>query len=296
MLKQSRTFSLVRTLSSTALRMGLDKMKPGKGNASGRLIQGLDDLKGAAMKFGQMASMLDEQLLPDGWKEALRGLQSGATPRPFSEIIPTLNQHIPDYLSLVANIETNAVHSASIGQVHRAVLKDGRSIALKVRYPGLEDSVDSDLETLRKLLKFANVLPTQGNYDSIFERIREVFLRELDFTKEASEYEHYAQHFAGSERIQIPQVILPLSSTHTLATEWVEGTSLGTWLSQISEQSQEKRNKLAETLLWLLVHELFQVGRIQSCQRWRARGYPQALIWMHLLGVVGAIDAKAACQ
>jgi aarF domain-containing kinase len=262
-----RNLSLLRTLSSTALRMGLDKMQKGKGTAPQRLVKGLDDLKGAAMKFGQMASMLDEDLLPDGWKEVLRGLQSGATPRSFIEILPIIQAHIPNYQQQILHIDPIAVHAASIGQVHKATMHSGETIALKVRYPGLENSVDSDLETLRKLLKFANVLPTQGKYDEIFERIKAVFLRELDFTLEAQHYEKYSTHFEKSDRIKVPKVFNSLCSTHTLATQWMEGKSISQWQKDHNHEpakTQELRNKVSESLMWLLMQEIFVLSTLQS--------------------------------
>ena len=87
-----------------------------------RFVRGLDELKGAAMKMGQMLSLADDSILPPGWKQALAKLQSQATARPFSEVEPILRAAVPHYESLLVELEPEALHAASIGQVHRGRL------------------------------------------------------------------------------------------------------------------------------------------------------------------------------
>jgi aarF domain-containing kinase len=267
---KNRTLSLMRTVASTAARMGLDSLKGSGKSAPARLVKGLDDLKGAAMKFGQMASLLDEELLPEGWKEHLSKLQSQSSARPFAEILPILDLSLPQWRTQIERIDETAVHAASIGQVHTAWLRNGQKIALKVRYPGLENWVDSDLKTLKQLLKLAGTLPKSGNYEDLFARIKALFLRELNFEAEAQEYRFYAQHFASWTDVEVPTVVDSLVSHNTLATHWKEGTNLQKWIinsqatPQLWKASETERNSLSTTLLNILLEEILVLGKIQS--------------------------------
>lgn len=253
---------LRRTLTGTPAENILESA------AALRLAQGLDELKGAAMKMGQMLSMADDTVIPKAWKEALSRLQSSASARPWSEIEPIISTALDGQWPF-AEIEQDAIHAASIGQVHVARLKNGMKVAVKVRYPGLELSVRSDLENIRRVLLLANVLPAKANYDDIFERVEALFLQELDFAKEKHFYQLYREKFAHSEDIIVPRVIAEFSNENILISEWIEGTNLKDWMSRhgaphVQHEHEKTRDRVGRVMLDLLFFEIFENGFIQS--------------------------------
>jgi aarF domain-containing kinase len=275
---RKRALSLLRTLGSTAVRAGGEKLKrtlagtPAEGilesAAALRLAQGLDDLKGAAMKVGQMLSLADESVIPKAWRDALSRLQSSASARPWNEIKPVIEGALGGAWPF-AEIEEIAIHAASIGQVHRAVLTDGRRVAVKIRYPGLEHSVRSDLENMRKVLLLANILPAKANLDEIFERVETLFLQELNFLQEKKFYQLYAKRFENSSDIVIPEIVDQLSNENILVSSWIEGVNLKDWMTansapDVPAHLAATRDNIGRIMLDLLFFEIFENGFIQS--------------------------------
>ncbi|WP_186645185.1 ABC1 kinase family protein [Fluviispira vulneris] len=276
---KSRALSLIRTIGSTALKAGneaiqkkLSKLSEGDSpisEAALRLVKGLDDLKGAAMKVGQILSMVDEKMLPPGWKEALSKLQANATAKDWSFIEPILLKAFGN-LDDFEYIEERAVHAASIGQVHKARLKDGTYIALKVQYPNLEKSVKSDLQNMKRLINLANIMPNMANYDHTFEAVEKLFLEELDFIREKNFYELYKENFSNNPNIIVPKTISHLCRKNILATEWIQGENLQQWMTRNQSEMHsdieliKKRDKIGFLLLDLVFKEIITFKHIQS--------------------------------
>jgi len=273
-----RAFSLIRTLGSTAVRAGSEKIKrtlsgtPAQdileSAAALRLARGLDELKGAAMKMGQMLSLADDTVIPKAWRDALSRLQSDASARPWSEIQPLISTALNAQWPF-ADIEETAIHAASIGQVHKATLLDGTPVAVKVRYPGLEASVRSDLENIRRVLLIANVLPAKANYDELFARVENLFLQELNFEKEKDFYLYYAEKLKNNSNIVIPRIYTEFSNESLLVSEWIVGENLKDWMTRIgaphvSSELEKTRDAIGHTLLDLLFFEIFENSYIQS--------------------------------
>ncbi len=276
---KNRALSLIRTISSTAIRAGNEALKR-KLNKHGetdsfmsdaalRLVKGLDDLKGAAMKVGQLLSMVDENILPPGWKDALSKLQSQATAKDWSFIEPILLKefgNLDEFLYIIPQ----AVHAASIGQVHKACLKDGTIVAIKVQYPDLEKSVKSDLQNMKKIVKIANFMPNMDNYDQVFDAVELLFMQELDFIREKNYYDIYLERFKNNPNIIVPKTIQKYSTRNILTTEWIEAESLQQWLNKYSTTMHtdpeliKKRDKLGTILLELVFTEIFHLKHIQS--------------------------------
>ncbi len=274
----SRALSLIRTLSSTAVRAGADSLrrklssdsqKQIPPDAALRLVQGLDELKGAAMKMGQMLSMVEEaDILPEGWAPVLAALQSQATPRAWAHIAPLVEEVFPGFTPF-SKIDPDAVHAASIGQVHRAWLQDGSPVALKVRYPDLEKWVASDLAMMKRALLLAKLLPNEEGIDDVMKQVEKIFLQELDFDKERQFYQFYHGHFNGHSKFVVPKAIEACCSPTILTTEWIEGESLTVWMQnhpieEDTEETKAQRNRIGEQLFELLLIEIHQLKRIQS--------------------------------
>ena len=275
---RQRALSLLRTLGSTAVRAGGEKIKRTLSGTSAenllhsgaalRLAQGLDELKGAAMKFGQMLSMADDSVIPKQWREALARLQSTASPRPWLEIRPVIESALQGQWPF-AEINEHAMHAASIGQVHKARLKDGLNVAVKIRYPGLENNVRSDLENIRRVMTIANVLPSGANFDELFARVESLFLQEMNFIEEQKFYSLYRERFIDSKDIVVPRIIEEFSNNDILISEWIDGVNLKDWMShhgapQVSSDLEPLRDKIGTLMLDLLFFEIFEHGYIQS--------------------------------
>ncbi|MEN9827365.1 MAG: hypothetical protein RI953_3110 [Pseudomonadota bacterium] len=253
---------LKRSLSGTPAESILESA------AALRLAQGLDELKGAAMKMGQMLSLADDNVLPKPWREALSRLQSNASARPWTDIKPVIEEALNREWPF-AQIDEQAVHAASIGQVHKAKLKSGLQVAVKVRYPGLENSVHSDLENIRRVLSLANILPAKTNYDEIFNRVETLFLQELNFLEEQKYYKLYRERFTNSSEIIIPAIVEEYSNECILISEWIKGTNLKDWIANngapdVAKELVATRDKIGSVLLDLLFFEIFENGFIQS--------------------------------
>lgn len=285
---KSRTLSLLRTLGSTAARASAEALRnkmAGGGRASAgtpgddtilpalssaaaeRLVRGLDELKGAAMKFGQMLSLADDSLLPPGWKGALARLQSESTAKPFSEIEPLLARALPEWRSQLVDFEETALHAASIGQVHRARLAStGERVAVKIRYPDLEKWVRSDLQALQRMLRLASALPKDGDFGEVFDQVERVFLQEIDFAAEAEHYRAYRAHFEGHAGFVVPRVIDALSGEAILVTEWVEGVNVEKWLEAhgADRAAGAPLHAVSARVMELLFEELFVLRTIQT--------------------------------
>lgn len=276
---KTRALSLIKTISSTAVKASNEALKRKfnmstvndsfMSEAALRLVKGLDELKGAAMKVGQLLSMVDDNILPPGWKEALSKLQSQATAKDWEFIEPILLKEFKD-LSFIKQIDKQAVHAASIGQVHKAELHDRRIVALKIQYPDLEKNVHSDLQNMKKIVKIANLIPNMSNYDQVFEAVEKLFIQELDFYREQKFYEIYHDKFKNNNNIIVPRPIPQYCRKNILTTEWVNAISLQEWLQQNAERMHTNpeyitiRDKLGSMLLELVFTEVFHFKHIQS--------------------------------
>ena len=140
------------------------------------MVKTLGELRGAAMKLGQLASQYSD-VLPPALAQQLKLLQRTATPLPFAEIEPLLQQQwSAAQRKAVIQIEPVAMAAASIGQVHRATLKDGSAVVVKVRYPGVREAVDADLTQLRRLISASKLLPIDdAAMDRLMAEVRERF-------------------------------------------------------------------------------------------------------------------------
>lgn len=274
---KGRAKSLLKTLGGTAVRVGKDAVRRHFGDeaveafsssAAEHLVEGLDDLKGAAMKFGQMLSMLDDDTLPPGWKRALSLLQAQATPKPWSEIEPIFVAELGANAKRFVSIEPVAVRAASIGQVHRAVLDTGEKVAVKIRYPNLDSSLSEDIEALRKFFQKTKFI-FRGDFESVLSELERVFLQELDLVSEANAYKDYAKALEQwNDFFEVPTVIESCCAEGVLTTTWLEGTDLNVWMDSArandTKKGREKRDRVGENLLRLLLLEIFLFGKVQS--------------------------------
>ncbi|MCB1686534.1 MAG: AarF/ABC1/UbiB kinase family protein, partial [Pseudomonadales bacterium] len=220
-----------------------------------RVTEALGELKGAAMKVGQMLSV-HEGLLPREILLVLRSLQKEAPRVSFQVMQRTLARELPDYDLLFEHLDPEAIAAASIGQVYRGRLRDGREVAVKVQYPDMDRIVRSDLTNLKKLFGALVAMVADLDFDPIWEEVRDRLLEELDYHKEADNLRRMRLLHEPVAEILIPGVIEEASSRRVLTMEYLPGMDADAACSDV--QSQEKRNQWARTLLEFTLRGLIE--------------------------------------
>ncbi len=204
-----------------------------------RIVETLGELKGAAMKVGQMLS-LHEGLLPDDVADVLRELQREAPRVPAEvmrfEVEGALGGKIGD---LFESFDEEAFAAASIGQVHLARLVDGRRVAVKVQYPAIDQIIKADLTNLRRLFRAIFSMITDVDFEPIWAELHDRLLEELDYRNEADNMRRMAELHRDIPEVVIPGVIEERSSDRVLTMEYCEGISPDEACSEHYSQQQK---------------------------------------------------------
>ncbi|MCC6994817.1 MAG: AarF/ABC1/UbiB kinase family protein [Deltaproteobacteria bacterium] len=190
-----------------------------------RIQRAIAELQGLYLKVGQLFSIMSN-FLPEQFRQQLESLQDQVPPRSFKEIERRFREEFEGKAprELFDDFAELPVASASIGQVHRARLKSGETVAVKVQYPDVEEIVRIDLNTLRRIFGIVSWFVPYRGLDAIWHEIKAIVMEELDYTIEADNLEAIAANFEGHrEDVAFPRVIRELSTARVLTTEWVEG-------------------------------------------------------------------------
>ena len=223
-----------------------------------RLKETILVLKGLFIKAGQLISIMSN-FLPEDFRRELEELQDRIPPRPLEEMITRIRQEFgkgPE--ALFAEFETEAIASASLAQVHKARLHDGRVVAVKVQYPDIEAIARIDLATIQRLLRLVGWVLRIRGLDANFAQIREMILAELDFQQEADHIEQIAANFAGNAQVSFPAVIRECSSQRVLTTEFIEGIKISD--REALEAAGLNLEVLAERVLTAYCQMIFSDG------------------------------------
>lgn len=186
------------------------------------VTEALGELKGAAMKVGQMLSV-HEGLLPPEVVTVLRSLQQEAPRVPFARMREVLESELPDFEALFESLEPEAIAAASIGQVYRGRLRDGRVVAVKVQYPEIDQVVRSDLKNLKKLFGALVAMVAEVDFDEIWNELKERLLEELDYTLEAANMERMRELHRDVREVVVPRVVPEASARRVLTMEYLPG-------------------------------------------------------------------------
>lgn len=229
-----------------------------------RLItEHLSQLKGAAMKAGQLLSLDASEYFPPEAVEILSQLQGSATPVDWSTLRDVIVSDLgEEKLAKFAALDTAPAASASIGQVHRGKV-EGKDVAVKIQYPGVADSIDSDLSILKTLAQ--SLLAVTGRrveLDELFEELKGVLHQEADYEVERKHMEEYRALLSSDSRFVVPEPIDAYSSKRVLTMTWQSGLTLADWL-KTSPPSNE-REEIARRLLDLYCKEFFEWGFVQT--------------------------------
>lgn len=224
------------------------------------IVKTMSELKGASMKLGQLMSMDMGEYLPPEVIKVLETLHQNATFLPYEKIEAILKEELGDKFSHLTDISQTPLAAASIGQVHSAML-DGKSVVIKVQYPGVADSIPSDLKLLKMLMK--NVSFVQGkdtDLDPFFKEVEEVLIRETDYINECEMLKRYRDVFKDSDYI-VPLVYPDYSTRKIITMERIHGKSLNEW----TEKSLlGERQALAHQMMSLYLEEFFKHGLVQT--------------------------------
>jgi predicted unusual protein kinase regulating ubiquinone biosynthesis (AarF/ABC1/UbiB family) len=212
----------------------------------------LGELKGGAMKLGQALSIFEAALPPElaePYRATLTRLQESAPPLPASSVHRVLATDLgEDWRSEFVSFDDVPAAAASIGQVHRAVWKDGRQVAVKIQYPGAGRALISDFTQLSRLGRLFGALMPGLDVKPLLEELRNRVAEELDYNMEASSQQAFALAYAGDPDIYVPPVVA--GTDHVLVTEWMDGTPLSKIISDGSKLDRDRAGLLLTRFLF----------------------------------------------
>jgi predicted unusual protein kinase regulating ubiquinone biosynthesis (AarF/ABC1/UbiB family) len=217
------------------------------------------------IKLGQLLSTRPD-LVPPAYAQALARLQDDVAPFPFAEVEKILTDELGVRLSKAFSfIDEEPLAAASIAQVHRATLRDGREVALKIQRPGIRERVLDDLEAMADIARFVVAHTEFGEryaVDQVFEEFRKSLLRELDFRQEAIHLMQLGRNMEEIEEICVPQPVLGYSTSRVLAMEFIGGTKI-TALSPLARIELDGE-KLADALFRAYLKQILRDGMFHA--------------------------------
>lgn len=258
-----------------------------------RLANTLSRMRGAALKLGQMLSIQDDSVIPPTLARALERVRQSADRMPASQLLQTLSSELGDsWRDRVISFDDVPIAAASIGQVHRAVIrrplpsdppspsstlsmdsdvsgdKNMVDAVFKVQYPGVANSIHSDVNTLRRLLSVSNMVPDSYFVGEALQVAEEELSRECDYTIEAAHQRKYRQFILNDPALRskfyVPEVFNDLSTPRILVSEFVSGVPI----DHLASAPQDIRNRVATDMMVLTVRELFVYKFQQSDPNW----------------------------
>lgn len=226
-----------------------------------KLAVQLSHLRGAAMKLGQLLSMDAGDLLSPELAQLLALLRSDANPMPHKQLVEVLKEQWgDDWLSRFSHIELRPFAAASIGQVHLAYQENGDKLAVKVQYPGIAKSVESDVDNVITLLTLSRLLPKDLDIKPLVNEAKAQLLAEADYLREADYLIRYKNALNGNAHFKVPDVYTSHSTQQVLTMEYVNAEPI----ESITEQPQSQRSFVAEQLINLFFKEMFEFKLIQT--------------------------------
>ena len=247
-----------RVASGERVRMNDLVLTPGN---IGRLTERLSHLRGAAMKMGQMLSMDAGDALPPELSDILAKLRDNADFMPPRQLDRVLAEEWGnDWRKNFRRFEPRPIAAASIGQVHRALTRDGRTLAIKVQYPGVAQSIDSDVDNVATLLRVTGLLPKELDIAPLLAAAKEQLHEEADYRREGRMMQRYGELLAGHDAFVVPTLDEEPTRDRILAMSYEEGRPV----EQLGDQPQEVRDSVFAEVIELVARELFEWGLMQT--------------------------------
>jgi predicted unusual protein kinase regulating ubiquinone biosynthesis (AarF/ABC1/UbiB family) len=226
-----------------------------------RVADQLAQMRGAAMKIGQLMSMDSGEVLPPELAQIMARLRDDAHFMPPAQLKQVLNTAWPrDWLKSFSKFDVRPIAAASIGQVHRAQLKDGRDLAIKVQYPGVAKSIDSDVANVGALMRMSGLLPKGFALAPYMQEARAQLHEETDYAREGAQLARFGDLLAGAPEFTVPALHRDWSTQNILAMSFVAGHPI----EDMADAPQDQRDTLTAQLIDLTLRELFVFGAMQT--------------------------------
>ena len=276
-LKTSRSARLTQlgrlagSLAGGVIAEGARQLSSGKRPSMGDLLltpdnarkigERLSEMRGAAMKVGQLLSMDNGHILPRELSSMLSHLREDAHRMPLGEVAKILEREWgSNWQRHFRRFNFTPLASASIGQVHQAELKDGRRLAVKIQYPGVQDSIDSDVDNVAALLRISRLMPEGLDVTPLLDEAKQQLHAEADYRLEADLVRHYQGLVADDTRFEVPDICEELTGGSTLSMQFLDGDPIESLVTAPTAQ----RSAVASALLELALREVFEWGTVQT--------------------------------
>ncbi|KAJ3110034.1 hypothetical protein HK100_003173 [Physocladia obscura] len=277
-----------------------------------RIVARLSRMRGAALKLGQMLSIQDSNMLPKELEQILLRVQNSANYMPDSQLEKIMVQQLgKNWRSKFISFDSTPFAAASIGQVHFATIVPPESdenlntlssaplrVAVKIQYPGVAQSIDSDLSYLRTLSLLGNVLPRGMYLDNTLRVAKIELARECDYLAEASAMLRFKKLLSSSScrssvslanSVNVPRVFEHISTSKVLVCEFVDGVSIGS----VSHLDQTKRDEIGNRMLKLCLMQLFDFRFMQTDPNWSNFLFDEQTDVIHMLDFGAAREFPA---
>ncbi|MEM9331085.1 MAG: AarF/ABC1/UbiB kinase family protein [Pseudomonadota bacterium] len=260
----------------------------------GNILSITDELarmRGAALKMGQLISMDAGELMPRELSDLMARLRADADFMPESQLNSVLSKELgSDWRAKFADFEMRPIAAASIGQVHMASHRDGRKLAVKIQYPGVAKSIDSDIDNVISLFRLTGLAPPREKLGPLIVEAKQQLHAESDYTLEASNLEHFAKKLGGMRGFTLPKVESDLSTNKVLTMSFVAGRAIET----VETEGQALRNAIFERLITLALEEFFSFAFTQTDPNFANYSYDKTTDTIGLLdfGAMRGIESK----
>src|SRR4051794_39737555 len=259
------TFKLATSIATSAARdpdKAAEVLSRRHEELADEVVEALSSLRGGAMKIGQLASFIDVDFIPaeyrDTYQTKLAALRDSAPPMSWKQVRSVLEDEwgeAPE--SVLEDIEHDAAAAASIGQVHRGRLADGRTVAIKVQYPEIADALEADLGTAAIIARLGKAIAPGVDPNVIMAEVRERILEELDYELEAQNQRAFARAYRGHPFAHVPDVVTSLSARRVLVSDWVDGRPF----TEILALPDDERGRIGEAIFRFFYGSLHWLGR-----------------------------------
>lgn len=255
-----------------------------------RVADKLAHMRGAAMKVGQLLSMDAGDLLPPEVSAILARLRADASAMPMSQVVAVLDANWGDgWRRQFQQFSFTPVAAASIGQVHFGVLADGQRVAVKIQYPGVRESIDSDIDNVAALIRLSGLVPKTVDFDPLLQQAKAQLRDEADYQLEAAALRRYRALLDGSPDYALPDVYDALTTDCVLTMTRMDGVPV----ESLAHAPQEERDRIATLLIKLFFQEMFAFRFIQTDPNFANYRYDRATGRLILLDF-GATRAYSA--
>ncbi|QLQ82093.1 hypothetical protein HG537_0G03480 [Torulaspora globosa] len=231
-----------------------------------RIARKFSQMRGAALKIGQMMSFQDDKVLPRELYEIISRVQNSAHYMPHRQLERVLKQELgADWQDKFCSFDRVPIAAASIGQVHNAVLKNGDKVVVKIQYPGVKDSIDSDLNNLLMLLVASRLLPKGLFLDKTIANARTELKWECDYVRESQALKKFRKLLEDDPVFVVPQVYSDLTTTNIITMARMEGTEI---MKLPKSMSQDVKDFISENIMRLCLEEIATFQYMQTDPNW----------------------------